>query len=196
MLQTRYAVWGYTYPAQHFLPLAEGPTGGSRPPKGPDAEKAKAQEAADMKKKVTNLPGAGRGLACPGQRRQGRPFPTSPPRPGPSPQLRSGRTGGRLLIPIRISFHPFESAYSTRLPPGIVFHSYCPQRTQVRPWASAMALNFPAPPSCSNCVSKSRLRACLNLPYDTGETGRQDWCSHLRKNCPDSYETGTDFFRS
>lgn len=48
-------MWGYTYPAQHFLPLAEGPTGGSPPPKGPDAREAKAQEAADMKKKVTDL---------------------------------------------------------------------------------------------------------------------------------------------
>ncbi len=46
---------------------------------------------------------------------QGRPFPTSPPALG-RPRSSGGRTGGRLLRPIRISFHPFESAYSTRLP--------------------------------------------------------------------------------
>lgn len=48
--------------------------------------------------------------------------------------------GGRLARPIWISFHPLESAYSTRLSPGVVFQPYCPQGTQVRPRRSASAL--------------------------------------------------------
>lgn len=51
--------------------------------------------------------------------------------------------GGKLLRPILISFQFFESAYSTRFSPGVVFQPYCPHGTQVKPWASATALNFP-----------------------------------------------------
>ena len=66
-----------------ILPLAEGPTGGQPPPKGPDAREAKAQEAADMKKKVTDLSQAlAVGLPVPASA-AGETFPTSPPRPGP-----------------------------------------------------------------------------------------------------------------
>mgnify|MGYP007104309098 CR=1 FL=1 len=184
MLQTDMLCGDIHTPHSIFLPLAEGANrGAAAPPRVPDAREAKAQEAADMKKKVTDLSQAlAVGLPVPASA-AGRPFPTSPPRPGPSPQLRSGRTGGRLLRPIRISFHPLkvrihQIAPRHSVPPRTVRRGH-----QVRPWASAMALNFPAPPSCSNCVSKSRLRACL-ITIRHRRNSRQDWCSHLRKNCP------------
>ena len=42
--------------------------------------------------------------------------------------------GGRQLRPILISFQFFESAYSTRFSPGVVFQPYCPHGMQLKPW--------------------------------------------------------------
>ena len=67
--------------------------------------------------------------------------------------------GGRQLRPILISFQFFESAYSTRFSPGVVFQPYCPHGTQVKPWASATALNFPLwyfPPRLTSLIPFSR----------------------------------------
>ena len=67
--------------------------------------------------------------------------------------------GGKLLRPILISFQFFESAYSTRFSPGVVFQPYCPHGIQVRPWASATALNFPLwyfPPRLTSLIPFSR----------------------------------------
>ena len=48
-----------------------------------------------------------------------------------------------VFRPMRISFQPLFSAYSTRLSPGAVFQPYGPCLKQVRPCVSAMCLKVP-----------------------------------------------------
>lgn len=134
MLQTDMLCGDIHTPHSIFCLLRKGQQG-QPPPKGPDAREAKAQEAADMKKKVTDLSQAlAVGLPVPASA-AGETF-SDVPALG-RPRSSGVEERGEAAPSDPYSFHPFESAYSTRLPPGIVFHSYCPQRTQVRPWASA-----------------------------------------------------------
>ncbi|MFQ7453976.1 MAG: hypothetical protein ACLRNQ_24235 [Flavonifractor plautii] len=71
-----------------------------------------------MKKKVTDLSQAlAVGLPVPASA-AGETFSDVPAPPWAVPAAPEWKNGGRSLRPIRISFHPFESAYSTRLPPA------------------------------------------------------------------------------